>query len=45
MNGWWVLLSFVPLVSLVLLVLFCQDSQPGDNRYGPNPKEAVAPSF
>jgi uncharacterized membrane protein YhaH (DUF805 family) len=29
----------------VLLVLFCQDSQPGDNNYGPNPKEVAAPSF
>lgn len=39
MSGWWVLLNFVPLGGLVLLVLFCQDSQPGDNAYGPNPKE------
>jgi uncharacterized membrane protein YhaH (DUF805 family) len=45
MNGWWVLLNLVPLVGLVLLVLFCQDSQAGNNRYGPNPKELTAPSF
>jgi len=37
-SGWWYLLSLVPLVSLVLLVFFCLDSQPGDNAYGPNPK-------
>lgn len=24
---------------IVLLVLMCQDSQPGDNMYGPNPKQ------
>lgn len=45
MNGWWVLLNLVPLGGLVLLYFFCQDSQPGDNAYGPNPKEVAAPSF
>ncbi len=45
MTGWWVLLNFVPLGGLVLLVLFCQDSQSGDNPYGPNPKEVTAPAF
>lgn len=45
MNGWWVLLNFVPLGGLVLFVIFCQDSQPGANIYGPNPKEVAAPSF
>ncbi len=33
-SGWWLLL---PLVNLVFLV---QDSQPTDNKYGPNPKAA-----
>ena len=42
MSGWWVLLNLVPLGGLVLLWFFCQDSQPGDNGYGPNPKEVVA---
>ena len=45
MTGWWVLLNFVPLGGLVLLVLFCQDSQSGDNAYGPNPKEVTAPTL
>lgn len=31
-SGWWLLL---PIVNLVFLV---QDSQPGDNRFGPNRK-------
>jgi uncharacterized membrane protein YhaH (DUF805 family) len=44
MTGWWALLNFVPLGGFVLLVLFCQDSQAGDNAYGPNPKE-VAPTL
>lgn len=32
-SGWWLLL---PLVNLIML---CYDSQPGENAYGPNPKE------
>jgi uncharacterized membrane protein YhaH (DUF805 family) len=38
-TGWWVLISLVPLVGwIVLLVFHVQDSTPGTNRYGPNPK-------
>ena len=48
-SGWWCmtywggqLLSIVPLASLVgavwYIYLACQDSQPGANQYGPNPK-------
>jgi|SRR5271169_83022 len=33
-SGWWILL---PIVNLVFL---CLDSQPGENEYGPNPKES-----
>jgi uncharacterized membrane protein YhaH (DUF805 family) len=32
-NGWWLLF---PIVNIVFL---CKDGQPGENRYGPNPKE------
>ena len=42
-SGWWYLISFVPLVgAIVLLVFTVQDSQEGDNKYGPNPKAATA---
>jgi uncharacterized membrane protein YhaH (DUF805 family) len=38
-TGWWVLISLVPLVGwIVLLIFHVQDSTPGTNRYGPNPK-------
>ena len=38
-SGWWMLISFVPIIgSIVLLVFFVQDSQDGHNQYGPNPK-------
>ena len=38
-SGWWYLLGFVPLGGFVLLYFYLQDSQPGTNEYGPNPKE------
>jgi uncharacterized membrane protein YhaH (DUF805 family) len=38
-TGWWILIALVPLVGwIVLLVFHLQDSTPGTNRYGPNPK-------
>jgi uncharacterized membrane protein YhaH (DUF805 family) len=43
-SGWWVLLGLVPLIGwLVLLVFQVQDSEPGTNAYGPNPKLVAAP--
>lgn len=40
-SGWWLLISLVPLIgSIVLLVFYCEDSNPGPNKWGPNPKEA-----
>ena len=42
-TGWWILIGLVPLIGfIVLLIFYVQDSQPGTNQYGPNPKEAVA---
>ncbi len=38
-TGLWFLLAFIPLGALVLLAFLCMDSQPGENEYGPNPKE------
>ena len=41
-SGWWLFITFVPLVgSIWYLVLLATDSQPGENEYGPNPKETV----
>jgi uncharacterized membrane protein YhaH (DUF805 family) len=38
-SGWWLLISFVPCIGwIVMLVFTVQDSQPGTNQYGPNPK-------
>ena len=42
-TGWWLLIGLIPLIGLiVLLIFFVQDSKPGDNEYGPNPKEQTA---
>lgn len=41
-SGWWLLIGVVPLIgAIVLLIFVVQDSQPGENRYGPNPKAAA----
>lgn len=39
-SGWWWLIGLVPVVGGIVLIVFCcTDSQPGENQYGPNPKE------
>jgi uncharacterized membrane protein YhaH (DUF805 family) len=44
-SGWWYFISLVPLVGgIVLLVFLAMDSQPGENRYGPNPKDEASTS-
>ena len=41
-SGWILLLTLIPLlgffVSIWILILMIQDSTPGENKYGPNPK-------
>ena len=40
-TGWWLLLALIPIVgAIVLIVFYVLDGQPGDNRYGPDPKAA-----
>ncbi len=42
-SGWWLFLGLLPVIgTIVLLVFMVQDSQPGSNRYGANPKAATA---
>ncbi len=43
-NGWWILINLIPIIgAIVLLVFTVQDSQPGANRFGPNPKGVLGP--
>lgn len=38
-SGWMILIAIIPIVGAIwLLVLYCTDSDAGENEYGPNPK-------
>lgn len=38
-SGFYYLFNLIPLIGqIILIVFFCQDSQPGENIYGENPK-------
>ena len=40
-TGWWQLIGLIPFIGVVvLIVLWALDGNPGDNKYGPNPKGA-----
>jgi uncharacterized membrane protein YhaH (DUF805 family) len=44
-SGWWLLIGLVPFAGvIILIVLFCLDSEPGTNAYGPNPKGVSGPA-
>ncbi|MGE5453335.1 MAG: DUF805 domain-containing protein [Acidobacteriota bacterium] len=40
-SGWWLLISLIPIVGSLMFIAFAvRDSQPGGNRFGPNPKQS-----
>ena len=42
-SGWWLLIGLIPLIGTIILIVFwVADSQPGDNAFGPNPKAVMA---
>lgn len=42
-SGWWLLLGLIPLLGMIVLLIFMLiDSDPAENRYGPNPKLQAA---
>lgn len=41
-TGWWYLLVLTVIGIIVLIVWWVQDSDPGENEYGPSPKTAPA---
>ena len=42
-TGWWVLLSFIPIIGWIVLIVFLATaSDPGPNNYGPNPQNPDA---
>lgn len=43
-SGWWLFFKLIPFVGdIVLLVFTLFDSQPGQNKFGPNPKGVSSP--
>jgi uncharacterized membrane protein YhaH (DUF805 family) len=41
-SGWMILIAIIPIIGPIwLLVLTLTDSNPGENQYGPNPKEVT----
>lgn len=42
-TGWWVLIALIPIIGPIILIFFLiQDSNKGENRFGPNPKKVGA---
>ncbi|KAA6184389.1 DUF805 domain-containing protein [Thiohalocapsa marina] len=42
-TGWWILVGLIPVIgTLILIFFFVQDSTPGSNAHGPNPKGVTA---
>lgn len=37
-SGWYILISFIPFVGLILIIFLLMDSESGTNKWGPNPK-------
>lgn len=37
-EWYWILAGFIPFVNLVLIYFMVLDSEPGANKFGPNPK-------
>lgn len=43
-SGFWVLLSFIPIIGwLILLIFYVQNGTPGANQYGNDPKSEPEP--
>ncbi|MBL1143184.1 MAG: DUF805 domain-containing protein [Proteobacteria bacterium] len=39
-SGWWLLISLLPLIGIIVLLVFLVMDSDGDNNYGANPKAA-----
>lgn len=44
-SGWWVLIGVIPCAGTIAMLIFTADEPtPGQNKYGPNPKETPFPT-
>lgn len=42
-SGWWILIGLIPIIGwIVLIVFYVQESDPGENQYGPPPVGGVS---
>src|SRR3954467_14854791 len=42
-SGWWLLIGLIPVIGTIILIVFlATEGQPGDNQYGPTPKQVPA---
>lgn len=37
-SGWWQLISFIPIIGVIVLLIFLVQDSHDDNQYGVNPK-------
>ena len=38
-SGWFILINLIPIVGFIIWIVYmATDSQPGENKYGQNPK-------
>lgn len=43
-SGWWQLIGIIPIIGWILVIVwYCTDTRPGENQYGPDPKDAGDP--
>ncbi len=40
-SGWWILISLIPIASLILLYWLIIEGNKGDNAFGPHPLNGV----
>ena len=42
-SGWWLFMGLIPLIGGIIVLMFMlDDSDPAENKYGPNPKLQAA---
>ncbi len=41
-SAWWLLLLLIPVIGWLVIIAFnCQSGTPGENRFGPDPKQVA----
>ncbi len=39
-SGWWLLISLIPIIGVIVLIVFLAQNSEADNAYGPSPSPA-----